>query len=38
MELARTYGISRTLLYRLRDRAQEVLLAALTPRTPGPAP
>ena len=37
-ELARTYGISRTLLYRLRDRAQEALLAALAPCEPGPAP
>jgi len=37
-ELARTYGISRTLLYRLRDRAKEALLAALAPREPGPAP
>ena len=36
-ELARTYGISRTLLYRLRDRAQAALLAALAPRAPGPA-
>ncbi len=37
-ELARTYKISRTLLYRLRHRAQAALLAALEPREPGPKP
>jgi hypothetical protein len=35
-ELAGTYGISRTLLYQLRDRVWEALLQALAPRKPGP--
>jgi hypothetical protein len=35
-ELAETYCISRSLLYRIRDRAQEALTSALAPRKPGP--
>ena len=35
-ELSQTYGISRTLLYRFRDRVWEALLQALAPRKPGP--
>jgi transposase-like protein len=37
-ELAGQYGISRELLYQLRDQAREGLRAALTPRQPGPPP
>jgi hypothetical protein len=37
-ELARTYAISRTFLYNLRDRAFEGLAEGLSPRTPGPRP
>jgi hypothetical protein len=37
-ELAEKYGISRTLLYQLRDRAEEGLTKALLPRKPGPKP
>jgi len=37
-ELARKYGISRTLLYQLRDRVDEALAKALLPRKPGPKP
>jgi hypothetical protein len=37
-ELARKYGISRTLLYQLRDRVDEALNKALLPRKPGPKP
>jgi hypothetical protein len=35
-ELAKTYNLSRTLLYQLRDRAADVLAGALAPRQPGP--
>lgn len=35
---ARTYNVSRTLLYQLRDRALEALAESLTPRQPGPQP
>ena len=34
-ELARLYGISRTLIYRLRDRARDALIEALLPRAAG---
>jgi hypothetical protein len=34
-ELAHTYDVSRTFLYKLRDRALEVLSEGLAPRTPG---
>ncbi len=37
-ELAEQYNISRTLLYKLRDRAQEALHPAFLPEPPGPAP
>jgi regulator of protease activity HflC (stomatin/prohibitin superfamily) len=37
-ELAQKHGISRTLLYQLRDRAEEGLNKALLPRKPGPKP
>ena len=37
-ELARQYGISRTLLYQLRDKARKALEAALAPQEPGPKP
>lgn len=37
-ELAEQYGISRTLLYELRDRAEEALYTAFLPQPPGPAP
>ncbi len=36
--LADTYNISRTMLYELRDRAREGLIASLTPRKPGGQP
>ena len=36
-ELAEQYEISRTLLYELRDRAEEALYTAFLPRRPGPA-
>ena len=32
---ARQYGVSRTLIYRLRDRAWEALVEALLPRAAG---
>jgi hypothetical protein len=35
-ELARTYAVSRTCLYNLRDRALEVLVPGLSPRKSGP--
>ena len=34
-ELARLHGVSRTLLYRIRDRAKEAILEALNPRAAG---
>jgi len=34
-ELARLYGVSRTLIYRIRDRARDTLVEALLPRAPG---
>jgi len=34
-KLARQYGVSRTLIYRLRDRAWEALVEALLPRAAG---
>lgn len=37
-ELAQKHSISRTLLYQLRDRAEEALTKALLPRKPGPKP
>lgn len=37
-ELARQYGVSRTWLYRLRERVRQALAAALAPREPGPRP
>lgn len=37
-EWARTYQVSRTLLYDLRDRATEALTESLLPRQPGPRP
>jgi len=37
-ELARKYGISRTLLYELRDQARRALGEALSPHSPGPQP
>ncbi len=37
-EMARQYGISRTLLYQWRDKAQQALAAALAPQKPGPKP
>jgi hypothetical protein len=37
-ELAKTYNVSRTLLYDLRDRAKQVLSDSLLPRQPGPHP
>ena len=37
-ELARTHSISRQLLYQIRDRASESLIASLMPRQPGPQP
>jgi len=36
--LAAEHQVSRTLLYALRDRGQDALLAALTPQPPGPRP
>ncbi len=39
VELARLYGVSRTLLYKTRDRARDAIVAALLPRDAGrPAP
>jgi len=35
-ELAQTYGVSRTFLYNLRERAHETLIDGLLPRKPGP--
>jgi hypothetical protein len=35
-ELAEIYGVSRTFLYNLRDRARETLADGLSPRKPGP--
>lgn len=37
-ELAEQYDISRTLLYKLRDQAEEALYKAFLPQQPGPAP
>jgi len=37
-ELARKHNISRTLLYRLRDRVRAAALEALAPRKPGRQP
>ena len=37
-ELAQTWGVSRTFLYDLRDRALDVLTEGLTPRAPGRQP
>jgi len=37
-ELAQTYGVSRTFLYQLRDRALNALISVLAPRQPGPQP
>ena len=37
-QLSQTFGISRTLLYKMRDQAKDGLLEALTPRQPGPKP
>jgi hypothetical protein len=37
-ELAQTYGVSRTFLYELRERAFPALVQALAPRQPGPQP
>ena len=37
-KMARQYGISRPLLYRWRDSAQQALEAALAPQKPGPKP
>lgn len=37
-ELAEQYGISRTLLYQLRDRTEQALSTAFLPQPPGPAP
>ena len=37
-ELAQIYGVSRTFLYDLRERALDVLIEALSPCTPGPQP
>jgi len=34
-ELARLYGVSRTLIYQIRDRAREALVEALQPRDAG---
>lgn len=34
-ELARRHGVSRTLLYKLRDRVREAIIEALLPRTAG---
>ncbi len=36
--LATEHGVSRTLLYELRDRGHAALLAALAPQPPGPRP
>lgn len=36
--LSSQYGVSRTWLYELRDRASDALLEALGPRQPGPQP
>jgi transposase-like protein/nucleotide-binding universal stress UspA family protein len=37
-EIARRYRVSRTLLYRWRDKAQQALQAVLAPQKPGPKP
>jgi len=37
-ELARTYNVSRDLLYQFRDRAEAALKVALAPGQPGPPP
>jgi len=34
-ELARLYGVSRTLLYEIRDRALDAIVEALLPRDAG---
>jgi hypothetical protein len=35
-EMTRTYNVSRTFLYDLRDQAREILIEGLRPRKPGP--
>lgn len=37
-ELAHTYGVSRSLLYKLRDQALDALRQGLAPHKPGPKP
>ena len=35
-ELAQTHGVSRTLLYRIRDQMKAAIIESLAPTAPGP--